>query len=253
MANGIVTFNTFKWVAGKRALGSRSAKLHVQLLAGVGVLFVLFYIGDRAGEADALSCQDARCVNLVFDGDSISAGAGASPGHGLDSQVVAAIGDDVTPHNVAVGGRPVSECLRLYDHLVAPLFNPSSRHNVIAFHAGDNDIAQGRSADQTYVAFTAYVAKAHQQGWKVVVSTELRHVNFSELMEMKLEDYNNLLRRNQAGADAVVDLDAEPKFKEFSYRTNPALFTQDGVHPSDGGYALLAGMLAPPVRRIAGL
>jgi lysophospholipase L1-like esterase len=231
---------------------SRHGLPRVPLLLAIGCAFVtLFVICNQLGKAASPSCQTAQCVNLVFDGDSISAGAGASPGHGLDGQTVAAIGDDVRLHNVAVGGRPVWDCLQLYNKTVAPLFDTSSRHNLIAFHAGDNDIAQGRSADATYAAFTDYVAAAHRQGWKVIVSTELRHADFSALMETKLEDYNKLLRRNRAGADAVVDLDTEVRFKEFSYRTNPALFTRDRVHPSDGGYAVLAAMLAPEIKRIA--
>ncbi|MEA2792562.1 MAG: hypothetical protein QOG73_4968, partial [Acetobacteraceae bacterium] len=40
---------------------------------------------------------------------------------------------------------------------------------------------------------------------------------------------------------------------EPSYRTDPALFTEDGVHPSDGGYSVLARLLAPAVKRVAGL
>jgi lysophospholipase L1-like esterase len=239
--------------AGTRILGSPQARRRVPLLLAIGCAFVtLFVICNRLGKAASPSCQTAQCVNLVFDGDSISAGVGASSGHGLDGQTVAAIGDDVRLHNVAVGGRPVWDCLQLYNKTVAPLFDASSRHNVIAFHAGDNDIAQGRSADATYAAFTDYVAAAHHQGWKVIVSTELRHADFSALMETKLEDYNNLLRRNRAGADAVVDLDTEARLREFSYRTNPALFTRDRVHPSEGGYAVLAAMLAPEVKRIAG-
>jgi lysophospholipase L1-like esterase len=253
MESSTVSMPTNSICRTAKKLGSPLTKICLPLLTPIFCFFVVLCgMADRLGEAAALSCQAAQCVNLVFDGDSISAGAGASPGHGLDGQVVAAIGDDVRLHNVAVGGRPVSDCLRLYDQRVAPLFDASTRHNVIAFHAGDNDIAQGRSADQTYVAFSAYVAAAHRQGWKVVVTTELRHADFSPLMEMKLEDYNNLIRRNQAGADAVVDLDADPRLRDFSHRAEADLFTRDGIHPSDGGYAVAAGMLAPQVKQIVG-
>ena len=61
-----------------------------------------------------------------------------------------------------------------------------------------------------------------------------------------------MLRRNTAGADAVVDLDADPRLLDKSYRTDPAVFSHDGVHPSDGGYAILAGMVAPVVKQMAG-
>jgi lysophospholipase L1-like esterase len=195
---------------------------------------------------------DAGSVNLVFDGDSISASWGASPDHGLDTKVAVALGSSVRLHNVAVGGRPVSECLALYPQRVAPLFDASATRNVIVFHAGDNDIAQGRDAAQTYAAFTAYVAAAHQQGWKIVVSTELRRGDFPPAASTALEQYNDRLRANAAGANAVVDFDADRRMTDMSYRDDPMVFSHDGVHPSDGGYAMLAGMLGPVVKRIAG-
>jgi lysophospholipase L1-like esterase len=196
------------------------------------------------------ACDPATCSNLVFDGDSISAGAGATPGHGLDSQVVAALGGDFLRHNVAVGGRPVFKCLALYDQTVSPLFQPSSRQNVIVFHAGDNDMSAGRTATQTYAAFTDYTARAHKQGWKIVVSTELRRPNFSPPMEQQLELYNQLLVGNAAGADAVVNLDTNPAFIDLTKRSDPAIFTHDHVHPSDGGYKIMAAMLAPAIKTV---
>jgi lysophospholipase L1-like esterase len=247
-------FNWLKPANGQSTAVSLLAEIYASSLMAIACVFaVLLGLSNQLGEAAPANCEAAQCVNLVFDGDSISAGAGASPGNALDRQVAKAVGPDVRLHNVAVGGRPVVDCLALYDQLVAPLFDASSRRNVIAFHAGDNDIAQGRSAEETYAAFTDYVAAAHRQGWKVVVSTELRHADFSVLLETKLENYNTLLMRNRAGADAVVDLDADPKLREFSYRKKPELFSSDGIHPSDGGYALLAAMLAPQVKRVAGL
>jgi hypothetical protein len=228
-------FNWLKPANGQSTAVSLLAEIYASSLMAIACVFaVLLGLSNQLGEAAPANCEGAQCVNLVFDGDSISAGAGASPGNALDRQVAKAVGPDVRLHNVAVGGRPVVDCLRLYDQLVAPLFDASSRRNVIAFHAGDNDIAQGRSAEETYAAFTDYVAAAHRQGWKVVVSTELRHADFSVLLETKLENYNDLLRRNRAGADAVVDLDADPKLREFSYRKKPELFSHDGIHPSDG-------------------
>ena len=216
------------------------------------IVLVLFCGSLRAAAAAEPGCASAACINLVFDGDSISAGVGASPGHNADRQVATALGEAVRLHNVAAGGRPVSECLQLYPVLVAPLFVPGAGPNVIVFHAGDNDIARGSDAAQTYAAFTAYVAAARRQGWKIVVSTELRRPDFPPLKAAELERYNDRLRRNDAGADAVVDLDAEPRMADLSYRVDPEVFTPDRVHPSDGGYAVLAGLLAPAVRRVAG-
>jgi lysophospholipase L1-like esterase len=211
------------------------------------------FVAAHNGRIEAMEpvCASADCVNLVFDGDSISAGAGSTQGHGLDAQVAQALGTAVRLNNVAVGGRPVSDCLRLYPKLVAPLFSPASHHNVIVFHAGDNDIAQGRDAAQTYAAFTAYVAAAHQQGWKVVVSTELRSPHFPPPKEAQLRQYNDSLRQNQAGADAVVDFDTDTRLTTMSNRFDPSMFKPDGLHPTDAGYAILTQLLAPAVKRVA--
>jgi lysophospholipase L1-like esterase len=85
-----------------------------------------------------------------------------------------------------------------------------------------------------------------------VVSTELRRPDFSPAQEAQLEAYNDRLRANKAGADAVVDLDTEPKMAEIAYRTDPAVFSRDRIHLSDGGYAIMADLLAPAVKRVAG-
>jgi lysophospholipase L1-like esterase len=206
---------------------------------------------SRSQAADP-PCGSAACVNMVLDGDSISFGAGASPGNRLDPRLVAALGSEIRSHNVAAGGRPVFECLRLYPQLVAPLFDSTTPRNVIVFHAGDNDISLRHDASQTYVAFTAYVAAAHQQGWKVVVSTELRRRDFRPSEETELLKYNDMLRQNKAGADAVVDFDADQRMTDMSFRNDPAVFSHDGIHPSDSGYAVLANMLAPAVKRVTG-
>ena len=186
----------------------------------------------------------AGCVVIVFDGDSISAGIGAAPTDGLDAQFVRDLRVPARVYNVAVGGRPVFECLRLFGTTVAPLHDPAAPANLIVFHAGDNDIAQGKSADETYRAFTEYVAAAHAQGWKIVVSTELRRFAFSAERQAALEAYNQRLRANAAGADAVVDLDRDPRLAQPIERDDPALFTKDRVHPSAGGYAVIAELVA---------
>lgn len=186
----------------------------------------------------------AACGNIVFDGDSISAGIGSSPGQGLDEQFMRDGRFAARIANVAVSGRPVAECLRLFNANVAPLLIPRARSNLIVFHAGDNDVAMGRSAEQTYAAFTQYVADAHALDWKVIVSTELPRFGFAPDKQRILADYNRLLLANAAGADAVVDVASDPRMADPAARNDPALFNADRVHPRDTGYAILARMLA---------
>nr|WP_294528226.1 SGNH/GDSL hydrolase family protein [uncultured Rhodopila sp.] len=221
------------------------------MIGRMAVAAVLLCAGAQMGAAAEKGCSSAACINMVFDGDSISAGVGATRDNTPDRLVARALGH-VRVYNVAVSGRPVGECVRLFPDLVARLFVPGGEPNVIVFHAGDNDIALGNTAAGTYAAFTSYVAAAHAQGWKVVASTELRRFDFPAAKEAQLEAYNDRLRENKAHADAVVDLDAEPKFTDVVYRGDPAVFSKDRIHLSDGGYAVLAELLTPAVKRVAG-
>src|ERR1700733_10692852 len=81
----------------------------------------------------------ANCGNIVFDGDSISAGAGSTGGRGLDKELMQDLRVRARVTNVSVGGRPVSVCLKTFPGLVTPQFVPTARFNLIVFHAGDND------------------------------------------------------------------------------------------------------------------
>jgi lysophospholipase L1-like esterase len=211
------------------------------------LVLLAFIAGTSVAQA---ACSQTACPNLVFDGDSISAGAGAPQGRGLDAQVAAVLGGTLTIHNVAVGGRPVYQCLALYDHTVAPLYQPRNPHNIIVFHAGDNDISAGRNARRTYTAFTAYTALAHRQGWKVVVSTEFRRPDFPPAKEQQLELYNRLLLSNAAKADVVVNLDADSRFADLGKRSDSAVFSPDHIHPTEGGYRILAAMLTPAIQSL---
>jgi lysophospholipase L1-like esterase len=188
-------------------------------------------------------------INILLDGDSISAGAGATFNNGLDRLIAAALGDEAHVGNVAVGGRPVSECLRLYPQTVGPLYRPQAS-NVIVFHAGDNDMRLGQDDVATYRDFTDYVKLAHAQGWRVVVSTELKRYDFDPQRRAWLQAYNDRLRENKAGADAIVDLDTDARLLEPLGRVDPGLFSPDGIHPSNGGYAIIAAMLIPAILQV---
>lgn len=111
----------------------------------LGLLFSLL-AGPALAQNQPIACGSdgpipPRCGNIVFDGDSVSVRIGASAGRHLDAQFVRALGRLVRLWNAALGGRPVSDCLRLITTSVGPHFALGARFNLIVFHAGDNDIA----------------------------------------------------------------------------------------------------------------
>ena len=190
------------------------------------------------------SLREPAVAVLVFDGDSISIGTGASPGRTLAEQVLPLLPEGVVTQVVGAGGRPVKDCLARFDGDVRPLFDARVAHNVIFFHAGDNDVVQGSSGREAYAALSAYVARAHGQGWRVVVSTEMQRFDLPAAMRDELDAFNALVRGNAAGADGVADFGGDATMGGVAVRRDPTYYTMDGVHPADAGYAVLAGLAA---------
>ncbi|MDR3537112.1 MAG: SGNH/GDSL hydrolase family protein [Acetobacteraceae bacterium] len=218
-------------------------------------LLACLLAGPTMAQAPPLVCDSAGglptgCGNIVFDGDSISAGVGSSPSQHPDVQFLKALDRPSRLTNVAVGGRPASECLRLFPSLVMPHYVPGARFNLIVFHAGDNDIAQGRDSIGTYKAFTAYVAAAHRQGWKVIVSTELPRPDFPPSREAELDNYNLSLIANLAGADVVADLGETPRLVAPQGRRESGLYAPDTVHLNDAGYGEMTHLLLEAARAV---
>lgn len=187
---------------------------------------------------------------FLFDGDSIAAGQGATPGHGLSDQVVALLGWRGRVRNSARSGRQMAECLMLYERNVAPHAMGEEGPKLLLIHAGDNDIRAGASGATAFAAYAEYVARARAQGWLVIASTKLARPTFPIEKRAGLAFFNEQVLANTAGAEAVIDYAALPAFARIANRTNPDVFTADRVHPSDGGYAILAAATAPVAVRL---
>lgn len=181
---------------------------------------------------------------LVFDGDSISLGVGATHGYTLADQVKHLLHADIAFYVTAVGGRTVKECLRLFDSEVQQIFKPSAFNNVIFFSAGDNDIAWGNNGRDTYNLIKEYIAYAHDQGWHVVVSTKLQRYDWPETARAELNLLNSLVLANSAGADGIADFQGNLIMGSETGRMNHTNYTTDGVHPANAGYTILAEIAA---------
>lgn len=187
---------------------------------------------------------------IVFDGDSVSKGYGVRPDQAPDRQLALILGPSVSIYNKALSGWAVSAVLAKFEKDVMPLYDRSAPFNFIAFHAGDNDIAQGRSGADAYAALTQYLALAHRQGWKVIVSTELARPAWSPKDQTELSKYNSLVLQNSAKADDVIDYAREPPMNRTADRFQSGYFCKDAIHPSAKGYRLLAGLLANAIEHL---
>src|ERR1700689_5417013 len=99
-----VRSGTIGWHALMRLLAGGLVALSVPC-AGASRSNALRFDASSAacGQTGALP---PACGNIVFDGDSISAGAGSFGGQGLDSQFMRKLQVAARLAHVAVGGRP---------------------------------------------------------------------------------------------------------------------------------------------------
>ncbi|MGI4798476.1 MAG: SGNH/GDSL hydrolase family protein [Janthinobacterium lividum] len=189
-------------------------------------------------------------MNIVFDGDSISCGVGASPTMTLSSQTGRLLRNKSTIHVVAQGGRQLSECLDTFNQHVAALYDSGTDRNIVFLKAGDNDITRGISADTTYNRLEGYVTLAHGCGWKVIVASNLQRFDVSDDAQRELSVFNDLTIKNKAKADLIVDFASDQILGRLESRINRHYYNEDGVHPTDVGYTILAQKVASAIDQI---
>ena len=170
-------------------------------------------------------------VNLVIAGDSIGAGSisGADPWRDLN------LGGTYTVKNHSFAGAYIGQQAGLNESAILKDFDPNSGTNWLVVQAGTNDLAQGATASVLYTGVQKLVQDGHAQGFKVVVATVLPRSDavfaWSSADESARLAYNDTVRANAAGADAIADIAASPILGNAAAPGNAALYL-DGLHPT---------------------
>lgn len=186
---------------------------------------------------------------LMLDGDSITAGSGATPSSNSWAELLKAeLGStswftineaiaDQTVSDRTAGGGP-SEWMSKFAATVEYL--PAARtqgRNILIAWGGTNDLFYGASAASAYNDYAAYCAAAQAAGYLVIASTMLdRTTSGGSWTRAAMTTFNTSVRANWATfADALVDpITADSRFDD----NTSALFA-DNVHPSNAGHAVL--------------
>lgn len=186
-----------------------------------------------------------RCI--VFDGDSISEGYGATDLQNNFRQVLRALGDtsDIDVYNQSVFGTLSST---LYANRVAHLsgIDMATSKNAYYIGVGSNDLNADVPANTIWTSYLLpSIQYAQSQGRQVIVGTVLSRSTFTAPREAERLALNNLKRTNAATYGyTVADYDTQPDL------ANPANTTYylDGIHPTSLGYTRMAAVLAPLVQ-----
>ena len=118
----------------------------------------------------------------------------------------------------------------------------AGKTNIVLIEVATNDLGTlGTPAANLYNSLTVpYVSSAKAAGFYVVLVTVLpRSLNWSPAQEVQRLAYNNLVRQNAAGADAIDDWAADPVIGDGIDTVN-SLYYADGLHPTELGQQRLA-------------
>ena len=204
--------------------------------------------GDAIGMQSTLS--ETEYVNMVFDGDSIALGIGASDKMTLASQVSQMADFSIRTQVIAQGGRKLTSCLASFEDAVEPLYDDNACQNILFLKAGDNDVTGGIPVEEIHNALVFYVDRARKQGWEIVVATNLQRYDIPANLQDNITTFNELTKNNAACANAIADFAGDAVMGGKENRRNSFYYYSDEVHPADGGYTILAGHVVGAVSKL---
>ena len=143
--------------------------------------------------------------------------------------------------NRGFGGSEIADAIHFTDRIVLP-YEP----RMILLYAGDNDIANGKSARDILADVQRFVDLVHDP----LPETRVAFIAIKpSIARWKLVDEmgkaNDLVREYAAANDHVEYIDIFTPMLAEDARPRPELFLEDGLHLNAEGYALWRQVVAP--------
>jgi lysophospholipase L1-like esterase len=144
--------------------------------------------------------------------------------------------------NRGFGGSEIADAIRFADRIVLP-YEP----RIVLLYAGDNDIANGKSAPEVLADVQRFVDLVHES----LPETRIAFIAIKPSIARwklvdEMETANNLVREYAAAAnDRVEYIDIFTPMLGEDGRPRQELFMEDGLHLNDEGYALWRQVVAP--------
>ena len=146
----------------------------------------------------------------------------------------------LTVVNRGFGGSTIRDSIRYADRIVIP-YQPER----IVLYAGDNDIAQGKTAEQVFADFKEFVAMVRGKlpGVPIdfiAIKPSIKRWGMVETMR----EANRLIREYARAEEGLGYIDIFTPMLGADGMPRKALFVDDGLHLNDEGYRLWTKVVA---------
>ena len=148
---------------------------------------------------------------------------------------------DVPALNRGFGGSEIPDSVNHVDLLVI-------RHKprVVIFYAGDNDIANGRTPQQVFDDYKAFVTKVHA----ALPQTRIAFIGIKPSIQRwalvnKVRAANALVREFAATDDRLGFIDVDGPMLGWDEKPRKDLFVADGLHMTPKGYDVWTALVRP--------
>jgi lysophospholipase L1-like esterase len=148
---------------------------------------------------------------------------------------------DVAVINRGFGGSEIADSTHF-----APRIIIKAQPRVIVFYAGDNDVANGKTAERVANDFKDFADLIHKELPKtkiVFISIKPSPARWKMVEEQRKA--NALIKAYCKKNDYLVYLDAATPMVGDDGKPRQELFGKDGLHMNDKGYELWASLLKP--------
>lgn len=192
---------------------------------------------------------------LVFDGNSLTSGTGATAGFDYPSQAVTGLKSLWNKYNYGVGGQTTTQMLSDVSTQVDTLYDIGNLENIVIPWEITNELYGGTSETDAYNNYVTYCQARRAAGFKVVAVTVLPRSNVGTPVgfEAARQAANTDIRNNWTTfADALADVAADTSIGDAGDELDTTYYNADKVHMNDAGYGVVAGYVATAINEIMG-
>jgi lysophospholipase L1-like esterase len=143
--------------------------------------------------------------------------------------------------NRGFGGSQLADSVRFADRIVTP-YEPK----MVVLFAGTNDIASGKSPEQVFSDYKAFVEKVRAK----LPTTRIAYIAItlapSRISHLeRFQSANRLIRDYTLTDPELVFIDTAPSMLDSKGSPRPDLFVEDQLHMNEAGYRIWRDILAP--------